>query len=93
MDRMERKRQERIEREQGTLDSALAEILFNAAKGDDVPRIVRVPLVNIHQAYELAGNLFPDDMTRCAVNPRAKVDEAATIAKMDRMDQERRNGR
>jgi len=78
--------------EAAALDTELSGILWSAQKGDEVPRIVRVPLVNRGRAYELSGAWFPDGKTRCAVNPRERVDEAATIAKMDRMDEERNRG-
>lgn len=82
----------RAAEEADAINGQISEVLWNAQKGDDIPRIVRLSRVNRGTAYELAGTMFPDGRTRCVVNTHQKLDEAGTIAKMDRLDEERRRG-
>lgn len=89
---MDRLRARRAAEEAEAVNGQISEVLWRAQLGDDIPRIVRLDRINVGTAYELTGTLFPDDQTRCCVHPKTKLDEAATIAKMDRMDEERRRG-
>lgn len=89
MDRLMRKR---AAQEAEAVNGQISEVLWRAQLGEDIPRIVRLDRINVGTAYELTGTLFPDGRTRCCVNPKTKLDEAGTIAKMDRMDRERRDG-
>ena len=89
---LERLARKRAAEEADAINGQISEVLWRAQLGGDVPRIIRLSLVNKGTAYELTGTLFPDGRTRCAVNTYEKVDEAGTIAKMDRMDEERRRG-
>jgi hypothetical protein len=90
MDRLARKR---ADQEAAAINAQISEVLWNAQKGDDIPRIVRLSRVNRGTAYELPGSMFPDGKTRCCVNTHERLNEAGTIAKMDRLDEERRRGR
>lgn len=82
----------RAQEEADAINGQISEVLWRAQLGEEFPRIVRLSRVNKDTAYELTGTLFPDDKTRCVVNTFQKLDEAGTIAKMDREDEERRRG-
>lgn len=83
---LERVARKRRELEEAKVNEQISEVLWRAQMGEDYPRIIRLDRVNLNDAYELAGTMWPDGRTRIVAHPRTVINEAATIALMDRKD-------